>query len=179
MVPSSLDLQTKLNSFLDADLKRVDVVFSDHVAVCVQIVMDFLDQLLIDLFLLLFDRHALLPNLLVKVHVVGDALLVDVGLMTRLDSVLHSSNEWLVHHVLVPEVRHLVAGGRVDIASELLLLFLLGLLRRPNPLLVLAELLVAHFHLAFMLFALWALKHVVVALGDGAEHVSNLVLAVD
>ena len=65
-----------------------------------------------------------------------------IGLSRALHRFLIPSNKWLIHHILVSQLRHLVATWSIDIASENTLLDSFGILSCQDPLLVLSELLV-------------------------------------
>lgn len=92
---------------------------------------------------------------------------------------MDATHEWLVHPILVTEVRHLIACWSVDVTTKLLLFGFLGLLSSLDPGLVLRELSMALLCLLLELLTPRALFHVVLAVHDIGEHMGHIILAVD
>ena len=136
-------------------------------------------KLAIHPFFLLVDGHRLLLSFFFEIEIISYSSLVHVGFQRGAHCLLHSTNEWLVHHVLVSEVRHLAAAWGVCVSTKVALLLLLGLLSCLDPLLIFGELAMALLCLAHELFSLWAFFHVLTLLLDASKDMADIILAVD
>lgn len=172
-------LESKLGFRVLLDLQSIEVVGGEGLTCLPDVVVDLLAEVLVHLLLEFVVSHVLVADFLFYVEIVGHSSFVDVGFQRGLDCVSDASDEGLVHHVLVSKVRHLVAGGSVDVATELALLCFLSFLSRLNPVLVLLELSRALLSFPVELVSLRAVLQVLFAFVDGAEDVSYVIFTVD
>lgn len=172
------DFQTKLNLLILLHLNGVNVIDIKINSVGLDIVLDFLAELLVHSILVLFKTHVGLSELFFDVQVVGNSPLVNISFKRRLDRVFNSANERLVHDVLVAKVWHLVTRGSVNVATKLSLFLLLGCLSSFDPLEILLELALTLLSLPIVFFSFWALQLMIDLVLDCVEHMVDIVCAV-
>ena len=172
------DFKSKLGFLVLLHVQGIDVVCAQIDACRLYILVDFLAELLVHPFLVLVKRHVCLVKRFFDVQVVCNSPFMHIGFERRLNGVFDSADERLIHHVLIPEIWHLIACRSVDVATELGFFLFLGCLSSFDPLYILLEFSLTLLCFPIVLLSLWALHLMVEFVLDGCKLVLDIIGAV-